>query len=125
MREGLAKLLAYEPDMEVVGQASDGRDAVEKAASLNPDVVLMDLSMPVMDGVEATKAIFKEHPGIRIIGLSLYSAEERAKEMLDAGASFYLTKTGPPADLKAAIRMCKEGNASRQTGHLASQAEDN
>lgn len=106
MREGLARLLSQEPDFEIAGQASNGIEAVERVASLIPDIVLMDLSMPMMDGVEATRRICRENHSVRIIGLSLYSAEERAKEMLDAGASFYLSKTGPPADLKAAIRTC-------------------
>ena len=74
----------------------------------------MDISMPIMSGVEATKIIHGEHPSIRIIGLSLYSAEERAKEMLDAGATYYLSKSGPPADLKAAIRSCSKEKAAEE-----------
>jgi len=106
MREGLARLLGQETDFEVVGQASDGQEAVELAGKLLPDVILMDISMPRMSGVDATRVIHQRHPDIRIIGLSLYEEEERAKEMLCAGAVFYLTKSGPPAELKAAIRSC-------------------
>jgi PAS domain S-box-containing protein len=106
MREGLARLLDQETDFEVVGQASDGQEAVELAGKLLPDVILMDISMPRMSGLDATLAIHQRHSDIRIIGLSLYEEEERAKAMLDAGAVFYLTKSGPPAELKAAIRSC-------------------
>jgi DNA-binding NarL/FixJ family response regulator len=108
MREGLARLLGQEPDFDVVGQVSDGQEAFEKAASLLPQVVLMDISMPRMSGIDATKIIHQRHPDTRVIGLSLYPEEERAKQMLDAGATFYFTKSGPPADLKAAIRACVE-----------------
>jgi PAS domain S-box-containing protein len=117
MREGLARLLVQEPDFEVIGQANDGRQAVEQAASLMPDVVLMDISMPVMSGIEATRIIHRQHPEIRIVGLSLYTESERAKEMLEAGATFYLSKSGPPPDLKAAIRACmREGAGEAQAG---------
>jgi CheY-like chemotaxis protein len=104
MREGLARLLGQEADMAIVGQAGDGQEAVELAAQLRPDVILMDISMPRLNGVEATRRIHREHPDIRIIGLSLYEEEERAREMRDAGAVAYLTKSGPAGDLKTAIR---------------------
>jgi DNA-binding NarL/FixJ family response regulator len=74
------------------------------AGKLLPDVILMDISMPRMNGMDATRAIHQRHPDIRIIGLSLYQEEERAKAMLDSGAALFLTKSGPPAELKAAIR---------------------
>ena len=106
MREGLARLLAQEPDFEVVGQAADGQTAIESAASLRPDLILMDISMPVLDGVEATKIIHSRNPQSQIIGLSLYTEKEKSKEMLDAGAFFYMSKSEPPAELKAAIRSC-------------------
>ena len=104
MREGLARLLTQEPDFEVIGEASNGKEAVEKAAALCPDIILMDISMPVMNGLEATKVIAGCQPNIRIIGLSLYTEEERAKDMIEAGAISYMTKSGPASDLKAAIR---------------------
>jgi PAS domain S-box-containing protein len=104
MREGLARLLSHEADFEIVGQANDGQEAVELAGKLDPDVVLMDISMPRINGIDATRLVHQLHPNIRIIGLSLYKEEERAKEMLDAGAVFYLTKSGPAIELKTAIR---------------------
>jgi PAS domain S-box-containing protein len=108
MREGLARLLGQEPDFEVIGQAADGREALEKAGTLRPHLILMDISMPMMNGIDATRAIHAQYPDIRIIGLSLYAEEERAKEMLEAGATFYMTKAGPPAELRTAIRACVE-----------------
>jgi PAS domain S-box-containing protein len=104
MREGLARLLGQETDFDVVGQANDGQEAVEMAGELIPDVILMDISMPRMNGIDATRMIHQQHPDIRIIGLSLYQEEERAKGMLDSGAVFYLTKSCAPADVKTAIR---------------------
>ncbi|RPJ49995.1 MAG: response regulator, partial [Methanobacteriota archaeon] len=109
MREGLAGLLTQEPGFEVIGQASDGQEAVDKAELLQPDVILMDISMPRMNGIEAAKVIHKRQPAIRIIGLSLYTEDERAREMLDAGASYYMSKSCPPSDLKRAIRSCMDG----------------
>ena len=106
MREGLARLLAQEPDFDVIGQATNGQQAIEKAASLQPALILMDISMPVLDGIEATKIIHQRHPHIHIIGLSLYTEDERAREMLSAGASFYMSKSSPPSELRAAIRSC-------------------
>ena len=115
MREGLARLLGQETDFEIVGQASDGQEAVELAGNLLPDVILMDISMPRMNGLDATRVIHQRHPDIRIIGLSLYQEEERAKEMLDAGAVFYLTKSDPPADLRTAIRNCMKEKSGAGT----------
>ena len=104
MREGLSRLLEAEPDIEVVGQAGDGEAAIELAAKLRPDVILMDMSMPNVSGVAATRAIHKDFPDIRIVGLSMFEEKERAHASLDAGAVDYLTKSGPSSDLIAAIR---------------------
>jgi signal transduction histidine kinase/CheY-like chemotaxis protein len=106
VREGLAQMLGAEDDFIVVGQAEDGQKAIEKADELHPEIVLMDVSMPNVDGITATKAIVQQHPDIRVIGLSLYKQEERAKEMLAAGASFYISKSAPASELKEAIRSC-------------------
>jgi signal transduction histidine kinase/ActR/RegA family two-component response regulator len=106
VREGLAGLLTQEPDLEVIGQACDGQEAIALADALRPEVILMDVSMPRMNGVEATQHIHRQHPGIRIIGLSLYTEDERGAAMLDAGASVYMSKTVPAPELKQAIRAC-------------------
>ncbi|MEW6753556.1 MAG: response regulator [Candidatus Latescibacterota bacterium] len=104
MRQGLSLLLAMEGDVEVVAEASTGREALDKARQLRPDVVLMDFSMPEMDGVEATRLIHAELPDIRIIGLSMYGEGDLADAMQQAGAATYLTKSGRTEALLAAIR---------------------
>jgi DNA-binding NarL/FixJ family response regulator len=80
----------------------------------------MDISMPRMNGLDATRIIHQHHPDIRIIGLSLYQEEERAKAMLDSGAVHYLSKTSPPSDLKAAIRSCMHKKSQAETENAES-----
>ena len=95
VRQGIANLLGDQPDIEVVGEAADGQEAVELAARLLPDVILMDMSMPKLNGVEATRIIRNDWPEIRIIGLSMFEEADRAQAMRDAGAVDYITKSGP------------------------------
>ena len=90
--------------MEVLGEASDGEEAVHLARQIVPDVILMDIDMPNMDGLEATRIIHSEFPHIRVIGLSMYDEDEQAKAMLAAGASTYLSKSGNTNDMLIAIR---------------------
>jgi signal transduction histidine kinase/DNA-binding NarL/FixJ family response regulator len=104
MREGLARLLGGEPDVEVVGQAADGHEAVMLATRLLPDVILMDVSMPGLNGIEATRAIHNDYPDVRIVGLSMFEEAERAQALRDAGAVAYVAKSGPATGLLAAIR---------------------
>jgi CheY-like chemotaxis protein/two-component sensor histidine kinase len=104
VRQGIANLLADEPDIEVVGQAADGQEAAQMALKLLPDVILMDVSMPKLNGVEATRAICNDLPEVRIIGLSMFEGAERAQAMRDAGAVNYLSKSGPADVLINAIR---------------------
>jgi CheY-like chemotaxis protein len=104
VRQGIAKMLSDEPDIEVVGAAGDGQEAVEMAARLLPDVILMDLSMPKLNGIEATRSIHEEFPQIRVIGISMFEETERAQSMREAGAVDYLTKSGAADALIAAIR---------------------
>ncbi|MFO7965150.1 MAG: PAS domain S-box protein [Desulfobacterales bacterium] len=104
MREGLSKMLDLYADIEVIGEASEGQAAINLTRELVPDVILMDVNMPKMTGVEATRIIHSEFPQIRIIGLSMYEEDEKAAEMIDAGASAYRSKTGSTDRLLASIR---------------------
>lgn len=104
VREGIARLVDAEADLEIVGQAAGGEEAIELARRLLPDVILMDSSMPGMDGVAATRAIHAELPHVRIIGLSMFEEADRASAMCAAGAVRYLTKSGSSDVLLATIR---------------------
>lgn len=106
MREGLFKLLQYEAGFEVVGQAADGQQAVQLAEQLKPDVIIMDINMGEMSGIEATRRIVANNPETKVIGLSMHDDRNVVKAMRDAGAAAYLTKMGPSDDLIAAVRAC-------------------
>ncbi len=103
-RESLCELLSQYPDIEVVGEASNGLMAIEMARLLHPDVVIMDIAMPVMNGIEATRTIVSELPSVHIIGLSMYAEADGADAMRRAGAFGYLCKTAETSNLVAAIR---------------------
>ena len=107
VRRGIACLLQEQPDMEVVGEAADGRAAIELADSLRPDVVVMDATMPEVDGIEATRRIAGRMPGVHVIGLSVHDAADMAQSMIEAGAGAYITKGGPLDNLLIAIRACR------------------
>ncbi|MDQ1629956.1 MAG: hypothetical protein QOI54_3700 [Actinomycetota bacterium] len=111
VRTGLTQLFSTVSDIEVVAEASDGADAVAQMSHAVPDVVLMDLAMPVMDGVEATRAIMSRWPGTRIVGLTSYSDRKRVLAMLDAGACGYLLKESDPDELVRAVRAAVAGEA--------------
>jgi PAS domain S-box-containing protein len=106
MRQGLALLLQGLPDIEVVGEAADGEEAVALARRLHPDIVLMDVSMPGVNGFEATRRILCEFPQVRVIGLSMHDEADMAAEMRKAGAVGYFTKGGPAKNLISAVRSC-------------------
>jgi PAS domain S-box-containing protein len=108
MRQGLTVLIGTQPDMTVVGEASDGESAIELVRRARPDVVIMDVSMPGMNGIEATRIIHAEMPDVKVIGLSMFQEAERAGAMCEAGAVTYLTKSGPSDALVQAIRDCAE-----------------
>lgn len=111
VRNGLAQLLATTAEFELVGAAGDGREAIEMVASLRPDVVLMDLSMPEMDGVEATRHISAAHPQSKIVILSSFSEHQRVLAALDAGAEGYVLKHADPEQILAAIDAVHRGGA--------------
>ena len=114
MRQGLRLLLSDAcEDVEVVGEASDGIEAIEQARRLRPDVVLMDFSMPRMDGVEATRRLRAEMPHIQVIGLSMYEESDRAAAMLEAGAAAYLSKSGSIDVLLKTIRQTSAGASAQ------------
>ena len=104
VRQGLSMMLDLQSDMQVVGEASDGEKAVHLAREIVPDVILMDINMPNMNGVEATRIIHSEFPHIRIIGLSINDEDESAAEMISAGASAYRSKSDNINLLFAEIR---------------------
>ncbi len=108
-REGVKTILAAHPEFEVVGEAEDGREAVERANRLNPDVVLMDISMPVLKGFDATRRIRKDRPGAKVLILTVYDDEDLVARCLDAGASGYILKDSPPAQLTYAIQAVSNG----------------
>jgi len=111
MRSGLSGLIAGTDDLRVVGTAADGAEAIEEVARLAPHVVLMDLSMPVLDGVAATRRIVEEHPDVEVLVLTSFSDQQRVMEALDAGASGYVLKDTEPGDLLAAIRSTARGHS--------------
>jgi DNA-binding NarL/FixJ family response regulator len=104
MRRGVVQLLSAEADIEVVGEAATGREGLEYARELCPDVIVMDVSMPDMNGIEATRRVLQEAPKTRIIGLSMHEMDGSREAMLRAGAVAYVTKNASPAELLAAIR---------------------
>lgn len=106
MRQGLAALLRAEPDMDIAGQAADGMSAADLIREVRPDVVLMDIDMPGINGIRATQIIHEELPEIRIIGLSMFKEGKQAVSMRKAGAVAYLSKSGSSEDLIATIRRC-------------------
>ncbi len=111
VRQGLCALLRSEPDIEVVGEASDGSEAVEMAERLNPDIILMDIGMRTLNGLDATRKIKKTLPHIRILVLTMYDNEEWIFQILKAGATGYLIKDSAMTDLISAIRAVYRGDS--------------
>lgn len=111
MRKGLRALLERQPNLEVVGESENGREAIELATSLRPDVVVMDVGMPVLNGIEATKTIVTQHPTIAVVILSMYVDESYIMRALKAGARGYLLKDSAPADLIGAIQAVSQNRS--------------
>ncbi|MGY4098229.1 response regulator [Nocardia sp. R16R-3T] len=112
VREGLTTVLSLLADIEVIGEARDGGEAVELVARLAPDVVLMDLRMPVLDGVAATAAIATDHPGTAVLVLTTYADDESVSSALRAGARGYLTKDAGRREIATAIRAVAGGQST-------------
>jgi len=111
VREGLKALLSAEKDIEVIGEAQDGQEAVEKVAQSHPDVVVMDLTMPRLNGLEAMRRIKKQAPGVEVLILSRHSSEEYVVQALQAGASGYILKASATQDLMSAVRAVFRGQS--------------
>jgi len=113
VREGLTGLMQFESDIEVVGQAANGLQAIELSEKLQPDVVIMDVNLGEMNGVEVTREILARNPGIKVIGLSMHIDPDIARGMRDAGAAAYLNKGAPSEDLLTTIRACARTSHSK------------
>lgn len=130
VRKGIRALLATEPGIEVVGEAVDGEEAIHRALALRPDVVLMDLVMPKLDGVQATKALREKLPGMKVLVLTSFVEDRRIVAAIEAGALGYLLKDSSPQDLVRAIREVHRGEsalhpkvAQRLVSHLQGPEE--
>jgi len=119
VREGLSSLLQTQPDFEVVGEAENGRVAVEQTISLQPDVILMDIRMPVMDGVAAIKILQQQAPAIKILVLTTFDDDRYVSQAIAHGAQGYLLKDTPLAELAQAIRSVNKGYSQMSPGLLA------
>jgi DNA-binding NarL/FixJ family response regulator len=109
VRQGLCRLLQFELDFEVVGEAENGRQAIDLARQCSPEVVIMNVNMPVMNGIEATRILTKEMPQVKVIALSMHSEKDTASGIREAEAIAYLTKGGPTEELMKAIRAAMQG----------------
>jgi DNA-binding NarL/FixJ family response regulator len=120
VRDGFRRMLDYEEDLEVVGEARDGREAVELCRRLDPDLVLMDVRMPKMDGLEATRAIKAQHPSVSVLVVTTYDNPDYLLDAIKAGAAGYVLKDAPNRQLTNAIRRALDGG-SPLNQELASQ----
>jgi DNA-binding NarL/FixJ family response regulator len=124
VRDGLRTLLEKHADIAVLGEAEDGREALQLARKLAPDVVVMDIAMPDLNGIEATRQILSENPGMKIVALSMHSDKRFVSEMLKAGASAYLLKDCAFEELIAAIRTIMKGKVYLSPGIAGVVIED-
>lgn len=124
VRDGLRTLLEKHADIVVLGEAEDGREALQLTKKLSPDVVVMDIAMPDLNGIEATRQILSEYPGIRVVALSMHSDKRFVSEMLKAGASAYLLKDCAFEELITAIRTVIKGKIYLSPGIAGVVIED-
>lgn len=111
VRQGLKALFADEPDIDVIGEANNGREALDRLETLQPDVVLMDISMPGLNGIEATRQIQQRHPAIKVVVLSMHANEEYVFQVLQAGAAGYVLKQSDSLEVLTAIRAAMLGGS--------------
>jgi len=111
IRFGLRRMVEADPELSVVGEVGDGEDAVREAHRLRPDLVLMDIRMPVLDGIEATRRIVRARPATKVLILTTFGLDEYVYEALRAGASGFMLKDAPPEEILAAIRIVAAGDA--------------
>ena len=123
MRSGLRALLERQPNLEVIGECENGRETIEVAASLRPDVVVMDVGMPLLNGIEATKVIVGKNPGTAVVILSMHADESYVMRALKAGARSYLLKDSAAADLIGAIHAISQGKSffSPKVSHILAE----
>jgi len=124
LRDGIHALLGLHDDIEIVGEASEGKEAVAKAQELMPDVVIMDIAMPGMDGLEATRRIRKKHPKMKVLVLTQHDNKEYVLSVIKAGASGYVPKRALGSELVSAIRAVKEGDSFLYPSAAAALIED-
>ena len=111
VREGLRTLIEAQPDIEVLGEATNGEEAINKTRETQPDIVLMDITMPVMNGLEATRQIRQKQPDVKILVLTMHESDDYFFSILEAGASGYFIKGGSSAELISALRVVWRGDA--------------
>jgi len=124
VRDGIRALLSLVADIEVVGEAANGREGLEKVAELAPDVVLMDLSMPIMGGLEATRRIRKEFPKVRVLALTQYDDSEYVIPVIEAGARGFVTKMMAFSELASAIQAAYRGDSYLSPSAAAALIEE-
>jgi DNA-binding NarL/FixJ family response regulator len=110
VRRGFRRMLEDEPSFQIVGEASNGQEAIERAAELRPDVIVMDCALPQVNGIEASRQILEKHPNIGILMLSMHSEDTLVRQALDAGAKGYILKNAMDLDLVSAIKRIAAGN---------------
>lgn len=124
VRDGIRALLALFADIEVVGEAADGKEALEKTRELAPDVVLMDLAMPIMGGLEATRRIHKEFPETKVLALTQYDDSEYVVPVIEAGARGFITKMAASSELVSAIQVVYNGESYLSPSAAAALVEE-